>query len=115
MKPHFLWAAVLLLLVGCMETRSHMGGPSENDSNVLTGGPVTGTQLSDLPPAVRETLKRRVPTGEVADIDKQNFRGEVLYKISFAEPGRNPALYISEDGKIIQSSINHQRLEHAAK
>jgi hypothetical protein len=84
MKTHFLWAIVLLALTaGCIERRSHMGGPSDNDHNVLTGGPVTGTLLSDLPQPARATLRKAIPSAEVADIDKQNFDGQVVYKISF--------------------------------
>ena len=83
--------------------RKNMGAANENDQNVLTGGPVTGTRLSDLPEPVRQTLKQSVPTAEVADIDKQTLDGQVVYKISFAEPGKNPTIYISPDGKTVQN------------
>ena len=83
--------------------RKNMGASNENDQNVLTGGPVTGTRLADLPERVRETLKERVPTAEVADIDKQTMDGQVVYKISFAEPGKNPTIYITIDGKVVQN------------
>ena len=83
--------------------RKNMGASKENDQNVLTGGPVTGTRLGDLPESVRETLKERVPTAEVADIDKQTMDGQVVYKISFAEPGKNPTIYITIDGKVVQN------------
>jgi hypothetical protein len=56
-------------------------------------------------------LKKRVPSAEVADIDKQSLGDQSVYKISFSEPGRNPSLYISADGKIIQD-MNRQRLEN---
>ena len=102
MKSCLLYLAVLLpLLSGCM-THRHMGA-AEGDHNVLTGGPVTGTRLSDLPQPVRDTLRTRAPSGEVADIDRQNIGGQIAYKISFTDPGKNPALYISQDGKIIQA------------
>jgi len=102
MKSCLVYLAVLFpLLSGCM-THRHMGA-AEGDHNVLTGGPVTGTRLSDLPPPVRNTLRKRVASGEVADIDRQNMGGQVVYKISFTDPGKNPALYISENGKIIQT------------
>ena len=96
--------AVVAMLAGCTEVRKNMGAANENDQNVLTGGPVSGTRLKDLPEPVRETLKQRVPTAEVADIDKQTQNGKVVYKISFSEPGKNPTLYISQDGQIAQIS-----------
>jgi hypothetical protein len=93
--------AGLTLLVGCAETRREMGAAAENDNNVLTGGPMTGTTLKDLPQSVRQTLKQRAATAEIADIDKQDRNGQVVYKISFAEPGRNPTLYVRQDGKVL--------------
>src|SRR5262245_55607623 len=104
MKTQILCAvAAVALMTGCAETRKHMGASAENDQNVLTGGPVAGTRLKDLPQAVRDVLKDRMPTAEVADIDKQTQNGKTVYKISFAEPGKNPAIYIAEDGMVIQS------------
>ena len=96
--------AVVALVSGCAEVRKDMGAAAQNDQNVLTGGPVSGTRLQDLPQPVRDSLKERDASAEVADIDKQNRNGQVVYKISFAEPGRNPALFIAEDGKIAQDT-----------
>src|SRR2546423_12277381 len=100
MKTQILCAvAVIGLATGCAECRKHMGASGENDQNVLTGGPVTGTKLKDLPQPVKDTLKDRAPKSEVADIDKKTQNGRVVYKITFAESGKNPPLYIAEDGK----------------
>jgi hypothetical protein len=93
----------MAILAGCAEVRKNMGAANENDQNVLTGGPVSGTRLKDLPQPVRDTLKQKVPTAEVADIDKQTQNGKVVYKISFSEAGKNPAMYISQDGQVVQT------------
>ena len=107
MKTRILWAvAAVALVTGCTEMRKNMGASNENDQNVLTGGPVTGTRLSDLPESVKNTLKERVPTAEVADIDKETLDGQIVYKISFAEPGKNPSIYITQDGKVVQNPKN---------
>src|SRR5436190_23114099 len=107
-----LWCAVLALGLTCGCTyRGHVGGAG-SDHNVLTGGPVTGTRLSDLPQPVKETLQKQVRSGEVADIDKQMLGDEIVYKISFTDPTNSPALYISQDGRIVQGGTNRQRLQN---
>jgi hypothetical protein len=105
MKTEILCAVTAVaLLTGCAETRKSMGAASENDQNVLTGGPVTGTRLQDLPQPVRNTLKNRFSTAEVADIDKQTQNGKTVYKISFAEPGKNPSITVAGDGSVVDST-----------
>jgi hypothetical protein len=93
--------AAAALLMGCAETRHDMGAAVQNDQNVLTGGPVTGTTLADLPQAVKNTLRQRAPRAEIADIDQTTRDGRVVYEVSFIEQGKNPKLYISEDGQLL--------------
>jgi hypothetical protein len=103
MKTQILCAiASVALLVGCSEMRKSMGG-AEHDKNVLTGGPVTGTTINDLPQAVKNTLKEKAGSAEIADIDKQSQGGRVIYRITFTEPAKNPTMYISQDGSIVQN------------
>ena len=94
--------AILTLITGCAELRKHQGASFENNQDVLVGGPISGIRIKDLPPAVRGTLKQRVPTAEIADIDKQTKDGRVIYKIAFIEPAKDPTMYISEDGTVAQ-------------
>jgi hypothetical protein len=91
------------VLVGCSSMRNNMGGGADNDQNVLTGGPVTGTTVKDLPQPVKNTLKEKAPSAEIADIDKQSQGGRVIYRITFSEPARNPTMYLSQDGSIVQN------------
>ena len=103
-------AAAAALLVGCSsaETRKHAGGPNLNDQNVLSGGPVVGTTLADLPAPVKHTLQQQMPTAEVADIDKVERNGKIVYEITFAEPGKNPTIYIAADGTLWSPSEMHK-------
>jgi hypothetical protein len=103
MKTQILCAiASAALLLGCSEMRKSMGG-TEHDKNVLTGGPVTGTTINDLPQAVKNTLKEKAGSAEIADIDKQSQGGRFIYRITFTEPAKNPTMYISQDGSIVQN------------
>lgn len=89
---------VFVLTTGCAHLRDQSGASFQNDDNVLTGGPVTGTTVRDLPPAVKNSLLRRAQTAEVADILKEYRDGRIIYKITFLEPRRYPTCYIAEDG-----------------
>jgi len=103
MKTQILCAiASAALLLGCSEMRKSMGG-AENDMNVLTGGPITGTTINDLPQPVKNTLKEKAGSAEIADIDKQSQGGRIIYRVTFSEPARNPTMYISQDGSIVQN------------
>ena len=102
MKTQILCAIASALLVGCSGMREGMGS-AQNDRNVLTGGPVTGTTINDLPQPVKNKLKELAPTAEIADIDKQSQGGRVIYRITFTGSGRNPTMYIAQDGTIVQN------------
>jgi hypothetical protein len=103
MKPKLSFVIACLLLVGCAETRHDLGGSAENDGNVLTGGPITGVTLNELPVAVRGALLHHAPDAEIADIDKTMRAGQEVYEISFVNPGRNPKLYITVAGNLISN------------
>jgi hypothetical protein len=99
----FSFLALATVLCGCSQTPP-MGGAVDNDQNVLTGGPITGTTIQDLPQPVKDKLKQRMPHAEIASIVRTSRDGEVIYEISFIESGRNPRLYFSDDGKILPES-----------
>jgi len=104
MRIGFFCAITALgLTCGCAGMHGHRGGTAQSEQNILTGGPFTGTTVKDLPQPVRETLRQQLPTAEIADIDKQEIDGRVLYKISFSHPGTNGSITISQDGKIVKS------------
>ncbi len=81
-----------------------MGAAVDNDSNVLTGGPITGVTLPELPDSVKQTLKETVPHAEIVSIEKftrDGSVGRIIYDFHFTEPDRNPDLWVGEDGKVI--------------
>jgi hypothetical protein len=96
------------LLAGCSETPQSMGAAVDNDQNVLTGGPITGTTLQDLPTPVKEALKVRVPHAEIVSITKSHRNGSVVYNISFAN-SVTPELYLRDDGQVMPEPLNAKR------
>ena len=93
----------LMVMCGCAERRPYMGASTEH-TDVLTGGPVTGTRISDLPQAVRAALREKVPKAQISDIDKQTQSGKVVYKVSFTKPAKHPVMYFTEDGSLLRDS-----------
>lgn len=106
----FVVVAAIAVLIGCTETpEKEMGAAVDNDQNVLTGGPITGTTIDDLPTAVKETLKERDPHAEIATIEKLRRDGVTAYEFNFAEPDKDPTLYIRKDGVVIPAPTTAQR------
>lgn len=105
----FAMVAFAAIMVGCRQTPEHMGAAVDNDSNVLTGGPITGVTLQDLPPAITETLKQQVPHAEIKVIKKKTRKGEPVYEFTFTESSNTPRLYVSEDGKVLQASTKEEQ------
>ena len=101
-------SAAAMLFFGCKETPQHMGAAVDNDQNVLTGGPITGTTIQQLPLSVKDTLKARVPHAEIAGINKTRRNGEVIYDISFIDAD-NPELYVRSDGQVMPEPMRAQK------
>ena len=96
------------LLAGCSETPQFQGAAVDNDQNVLTGGPITGTTLDDLPEPVRATLTQRVPQAEVVSITRSKRDGKVVYDITLAN-SQTLELYLREDGMVMPDPMRAQK------
>jgi hypothetical protein len=103
-----LFAAAGLLLAGCSDTPPYQGAAVDTDQNVLTGGPITGTTIEELPQAVKDTLRQRVPHDEIASIAKTRRDKRVVYEISFLN-SENPDLYLRDDGKVMPEPMRAQK------
>ena len=99
-------AALMITGSGCAHFRRNGRGGADADQNVLTGGPVRGIQIKNLPLPVKRVLKDKAPTAEVADIATRTQDGKLVYRIVFSEPARNPTLYIAEDGTVMENMNN---------
>jgi hypothetical protein len=99
-KQIFLTLIAAALATGCASMKQKMGASAENDQDVLTGGPVIGTTVNDLPQPVRNTLQQQVPAAEISNISRENRNGRTLFKITFIEKDKYPPMYITDDGTI---------------
>jgi len=79
-----------------------VGAPQET-VGMLTGGPVTGVTLSDLPPKVVKTIQQRAPSSEIDYITKETHGDQVSYIIYFKDR-THPVLYVSQDGTVLKES-----------
>ena len=102
MKTQILSAiAVLGLFSGCAWSGKHTGASDYNDQDVLTGGPVVGMTIKDLPQTVKDALEQKVPKGEISNIRRENMSGKSVYKIDFLDANKYPPLWIAEDGNLL--------------
>ena len=56
-----------------------------------------------LPPAVQKAVRAEAPNGEVAHINQKTENGMQVYEIEFREPGSNPKMVVSADGRVLSS------------
>jgi len=68
----------------------------------LSGGPVNGIKVGDLPIKVANTIQEKAPTAEVAYIDKVVVGSNAFYEVTFKNPARNPKILIAENGVLIE-------------
>lgn len=104
----FVVVAFGAIIAGCKQTPENMGAAVDHDSNVLTGGPIAGITLQDLPEPVKEALKERVPHAKIDVIEKKTRNGQVVYEFIFTESSDTPKLYVSEDGKVLPTSTKEE-------
>jgi hypothetical protein len=76
-----------------------IGAPPDTTS-IITGGPVAGVTLNDLPPAVVKTIQRRAPDAQVESIVKEVHGDQTTYAVTFKD-GVHPAMRLASDGTIL--------------
>jgi uncharacterized membrane protein YkoI len=61
-------------------------------------------QYNALPPQVQKAIRSQAPDAEIASISEKTENGMQVYEVEFREPGTNPKLLVSADGKILNST-----------
>jgi hypothetical protein len=68
-------------------------------------------QISDLPGPVRDTVAAHARGREVADIDRENWKGRQVFEVEFKEPGRNPQIHVADDGTVVREEGERRGLK----
>lgn len=64
-----------------------------------------GTQLSDTPPAVQETIQREAAGRAINDIDVERRTGNVIYEVEIRDPQSGIfQLHVNQDGRVTKDS-----------
>ena len=59
--------------------------------------------VTELPLAVQQTVRTEAAGREIADIDREKWRGQQVYEIEFKQRGLNSRIYVAEDGSLIRN------------
>jgi uncharacterized membrane protein YkoI len=58
--------------------------------------------IADLPAPAQEALKKEAAGREFATIEREEWNGKRGFRVTFAESGRNPEVYVAEDGTLLK-------------
>lgn len=58
-------------------------------------------KFNSLPPDVQKAIRSQAPNAEIASISEKTDNGMQVYEVEFREPGTNPKMVVSADGRIL--------------
>jgi len=89
MKPHSMLIALVagLMLVGCAHKEVE-----ENEVKMT---------LDQVPPAVRDALKREAQGAPITAVDKEDHNGKTIYETDVTINGKNIEIKVDPDGKVV--------------
>jgi uncharacterized membrane protein YkoI len=82
------------------ETKPSLGERADRALNRFKRTP--SMKLADVPEPVRKTIEMEAKGREVADIDRETWKGRTVYEVEFAQTGRNAQIHVAEDGTIVK-------------
>lgn len=78
----------------------------KNDGRIL-GVPKRGFEtlsMSEVPPVVRETIRREAGGYKIAEIEKATLENRTVYEVDIQREGKNRELHIAADGTIVKDT-----------
>jgi uncharacterized membrane protein YkoI len=85
-------------------SRIHIANDGSMVMNKGARGSYLGTQLSETPKAVQDTVKGLAGNAEVADVDVKTKDGKVVYDVEVQQEGLNRRLQIAENGALLSDN-----------
>jgi uncharacterized membrane protein YkoI len=92
------------LRVGTQTRTPSAGAPGTTQTESVPAGLDLGTQWEDLPKAVQDKAMQYGGKAKIADIDRENWNGNLAYEVEFQRQGRNLEIYFDEEGAILYSN-----------
>lgn len=62
----------------------------------------TSLSMSELPAPVQNTVRKTAGDEQIARIHRDSLEGKSGYRVQFKERGRNPDIFVTEDGTLLQ-------------
>lgn len=59
-------------------------------------------KLSELPAPAQQTVKKEAAGREIGSIEREEWKGHTGYRVTFRERGRDPALYVGDNGQLLK-------------
>jgi uncharacterized membrane protein YkoI len=78
----------------------------KNDGRIL-GVPKRGFEtlsLNEVPPVVRETIRREAGGYKIAEIEKATLNNRTVYEVDIERDGKNRELHVAADGTILKDT-----------
>jgi len=88
------------------KSRIHIASDGSLVMNKGTRGTYLGTQLSETPKVIQDTVTGLVGNAEIADVDVKTKAGKVVYNVEIRQEGVNRHLQIAENGALLNDSKN---------
>lgn len=109
MKARVL-VAVAMLGLGAMLA---MPGCASESKEAKT--PEIKVKLEDCPPAVQQTIKKELGSGQLGDIAKETKAGATVYEADAKIDGKDYETNVAADGKLISKAVETEKDEKGDK
>ncbi len=98
-NPKMLVAADGKIVSSDMTTAKGAPGTLER---IFSSPGAVGTKLSALPKSVQKTVQDKGPNAEIADINRKEDNGRVIYEIEFKDKAAHPTLRVMDNGTVVE-------------
>lgn len=83
------------------------GLDTDNEDGRILGVPKRGFEtvsISQVPPVVRETIRREAGGYKIAEIEKATLNGRAVYEVDIERDGKNREVHVAADGTVMKDT-----------